>query len=64
MQTLFKQIRTLLIIKNLPSYGLEDSVKDINVAGVKLAKQAAKDQAYVVGTLGKKFVLSKKTLLV
>lgn len=38
--------------QKLARYGLEDSVKDINVAGVKLAKQAAKDQAYVVGTLG------------
>ncbi|CAI8881890.1 MULTISPECIES: bifunctional homocysteine S-methyltransferase/methylenetetrahydrofolate reductase [Priestia] len=38
--------------QKLARYGLEDSVKDINVAAVKLAKQAAKDQAYVVGTLG------------
>lgn len=38
--------------QKLARYGLEDSVKDINVAGVKLAKQTAKDQAYVVGTLG------------
>ncbi|MCU7745372.1 bifunctional homocysteine S-methyltransferase/methylenetetrahydrofolate reductase [Priestia megaterium] len=38
--------------QKLARYGLEDSVKDINVAGVKLAKQAAKEQAYVVGTLG------------
>ncbi|MED4391924.1 bifunctional homocysteine S-methyltransferase/methylenetetrahydrofolate reductase [Priestia aryabhattai] len=38
--------------QKLARYGLEDSVKDINVAGVKLAKQAANDQAYVVGTLG------------
>ncbi|MDD1512683.1 bifunctional homocysteine S-methyltransferase/methylenetetrahydrofolate reductase [Priestia megaterium] len=38
--------------QKLARYGLEDSVKDINGAGVKLAKQAAKDQAYVVGTLG------------
>ncbi|USD17632.1 bifunctional homocysteine S-methyltransferase/methylenetetrahydrofolate reductase [Priestia megaterium] len=38
--------------QKLARYGLEDSVKDINVAGVNLAKQAAKDQAYVVGTLG------------
>lgn len=38
--------------QKLARYGLEDSVKDTNVAGVKLAKQAAKDQAYVVGTLG------------
>ncbi|MDO6850201.1 bifunctional homocysteine S-methyltransferase/methylenetetrahydrofolate reductase [Priestia megaterium] len=38
--------------QKLARYGLEDSVKDINVAGVKLAKQAAKDQAYLVGTLG------------
>ncbi|MBD8845897.1 bifunctional homocysteine S-methyltransferase/methylenetetrahydrofolate reductase [Priestia megaterium] len=38
--------------QKLARYGLEDSVKDINVAGVKLAKQAAKDKAYVVGTLG------------
>ncbi|MED4236552.1 bifunctional homocysteine S-methyltransferase/methylenetetrahydrofolate reductase [Priestia megaterium] len=38
--------------QKLARYGLEDSVKDINVASVKLAKQAAKDQAYVVGTLG------------
>ncbi|RDZ14531.1 bifunctional homocysteine S-methyltransferase/methylenetetrahydrofolate reductase [Priestia megaterium] len=38
--------------QKLARYGLEDSVKDINIAGVKLAKQAVKDQAYVVGTLG------------
>ncbi|WP_078548180.1 bifunctional homocysteine S-methyltransferase/methylenetetrahydrofolate reductase [Litchfieldia alkalitelluris] len=35
----------------LSRYGLEDSVKDINVAAVKIAKEAAGDQAFVVGTI-------------
>lgn len=36
----------------LQRYGLEDSVKEINSAAVKNAKQAAKDRAYVLGTMG------------
>ncbi|TYR79838.1 bifunctional homocysteine S-methyltransferase/methylenetetrahydrofolate reductase [Priestia megaterium] len=38
--------------QKLARYGLEDSVKDINVAAVKTAKQAVKNKAYVVGTIG------------
>lgn len=36
----------------LQRYGFEDSVKEINSAAVKNAKQAAKDRAYVLGTMG------------
>lgn len=36
----------------LSRYGLEDQVKDINTAAVRLAKQAATDENYVVGTIG------------
>lgn len=36
----------------LSRYGLEDSVKDINSAAVRNAKLAAKDAAYVLGTIG------------
>jgi methionine synthase / methylenetetrahydrofolate reductase(NADPH) len=36
----------------LERYGLQDSVKEINSAAVKLAKQAAKEEAYVAGTIG------------
>ncbi|MBM7704707.1 bifunctional homocysteine S-methyltransferase/methylenetetrahydrofolate reductase [Metabacillus iocasae] len=38
--------------QKLARHGLEDSVKDINVAGVKIAKQAVRDNGYVVGTIG------------
>ncbi|WP_026676996.1 bifunctional homocysteine S-methyltransferase/methylenetetrahydrofolate reductase [Fictibacillus gelatini] len=36
----------------LERYGLEDQVKDINSAAVRLAKKAARDNAYVLGTIG------------
>ncbi|KXG10129.1 bifunctional homocysteine S-methyltransferase/methylenetetrahydrofolate reductase [Anoxybacillus rupiensis] len=36
----------------LARYGLEDDVKEINRAAVKLAKQAASGRAYVLGTIG------------
>ncbi|WP_110111697.1 bifunctional homocysteine S-methyltransferase/methylenetetrahydrofolate reductase [Bacillus sp. CGMCC 1.16541] len=38
--------------QKLSRHGLEDSVKDINVAGVKVAKQAVRHNGYVVGTIG------------
>ncbi|KSU86648.1 MULTISPECIES: bifunctional homocysteine S-methyltransferase/methylenetetrahydrofolate reductase [Priestia] len=38
--------------QKLARYGLEDAVKDINISAVRIAKQAAKKDAYVVGTLG------------
>ncbi|EKN63321.1 bifunctional homocysteine S-methyltransferase/methylenetetrahydrofolate reductase [Schinkia azotoformans] len=36
----------------LGRYGLEDQVKDINTAAVRLAKKAAKENTYVLGTFG------------
>ncbi|NEU31110.1 bifunctional homocysteine S-methyltransferase/methylenetetrahydrofolate reductase [bacterium LRH843] len=36
----------------LEKYGLENDVKRLNQAAVRLAKQAADDQAFVVGTVG------------
>nr|WP_295970604.1 bifunctional homocysteine S-methyltransferase/methylenetetrahydrofolate reductase [uncultured Bacillus sp.] len=36
----------------LSRYGLEDSVKEINTAAVKLAKQATKISGYVLGSMG------------
>ncbi|MFK9089966.1 bifunctional homocysteine S-methyltransferase/methylenetetrahydrofolate reductase [Bacillus salipaludis] len=36
----------------LQRYGLEDSVKEINSAAVRNAKQAAQNNAYVLGTMG------------
>jgi methionine synthase / methylenetetrahydrofolate reductase(NADPH) len=36
----------------LKRYGLEDSVKEINSAAVKIAKKAAKNRAYILGTIG------------
>ncbi|MBE4909318.1 bifunctional homocysteine S-methyltransferase/methylenetetrahydrofolate reductase [Bacillus luteolus] len=36
----------------LARYGLEESVKEINIAGARIAKKAAKDKAYVLGTIG------------
>lgn len=36
----------------LSRYGLEDSVKEINSAAVKLAKQATKSSGYVLGSMG------------
>ncbi len=38
--------------QKLSRYGLEDSVKEINEAAVKIAKKAAGNQAFVVGTIG------------
>ncbi len=36
----------------LARYGLEDQVKKINASAVKIAKQAAKNEAFVLGTIG------------
>ncbi|WP_173391075.1 homocysteine S-methyltransferase family protein, partial [Robertmurraya massiliosenegalensis] len=36
----------------LQRYGLEDSVKEINSAAVRIAKEAAQKDTYVVGTMG------------
>ncbi|WP_070121281.1 bifunctional homocysteine S-methyltransferase/methylenetetrahydrofolate reductase [Bacillus marinisedimentorum] len=36
----------------LARYGLEDKVSEINTAAAKLAKQAAGEKAYVLGTIG------------
>jgi len=36
----------------LARYGLEDQVKEINQAAVRIAKQAAKGRAYILGTIG------------
>ncbi|TKC19383.1 bifunctional homocysteine S-methyltransferase/methylenetetrahydrofolate reductase [Robertmurraya kyonggiensis] len=36
----------------LQRYGLEESVKEINSAAVKIAKQAAENKAYILGTMG------------
>lgn len=36
----------------LQRYGLEDSVKEINSAAVRIAKEAAQKHTYVVGTMG------------
>jgi methionine synthase / methylenetetrahydrofolate reductase(NADPH) len=38
--------------EKLSRYGLEDSVKEINTAAARLAKKAAGDHTYVVGTIG------------
>jgi methionine synthase I (cobalamin-dependent)/5,10-methylenetetrahydrofolate reductase len=36
----------------LGSFGLADKLKDINVAGVRIARRAAGDRAYVAGSIG------------
>ena len=36
----------------LAGFGLLDQVKEINIQGVKLAKEAAGDRAYVAGSIG------------
>lgn len=36
----------------LARYGLQDQVKDINTAAVRIAKKAAKENTYVLGTFG------------
>lgn len=36
----------------LARHGLEDQVKEINEAAVKLAKQAANDETFILGTIG------------
>jgi len=38
--------------EKLAKYGLEHKVEEINRAGVRIARQAARDQAYVVGSVG------------
>ncbi|MCP3029227.1 bifunctional homocysteine S-methyltransferase/methylenetetrahydrofolate reductase [Halobacillus sp. A5] len=46
----------------LSRYGLEDKVKEINAAAIKIAKQAAKDHNYVVGTIGGIRAISKQAV--
>ncbi|MDF0726983.1 bifunctional homocysteine S-methyltransferase/methylenetetrahydrofolate reductase [Cytobacillus sp. S13-E01] len=46
----------------LSRYGLEDSVKEINLSGVQLAKKAAKNKAYVLGTMGGVRSFKKNTI--
>jgi len=36
----------------LAGYGLRDRVQEINVAGVRLAREAAQDKAFVAGSVG------------
>jgi methionine synthase I (cobalamin-dependent) len=36
----------------LAGYGLEDKIADINLAGVRLAREAAGDRAFVAGAMG------------
>jgi homocysteine S-methyltransferase len=36
----------------LAAFGLAEKLHDINVAGVRIARQAARDQAYVAGAIG------------
>jgi methionine synthase I (cobalamin-dependent)/5,10-methylenetetrahydrofolate reductase len=36
----------------LKAYGLEDRLKEINITGVKLAREAAADRAFVAGSMG------------
>jgi homocysteine S-methyltransferase len=36
----------------LGSFGLADKLKDINIAGVRIARRAAGDRAYVAGSIG------------
>jgi methionine synthase I (cobalamin-dependent)/5,10-methylenetetrahydrofolate reductase len=38
--------------EKLARYGLEDQVKEINTKAAQIAREAVKDQAYVLGTLG------------
>ncbi|MFD2617308.1 bifunctional homocysteine S-methyltransferase/methylenetetrahydrofolate reductase [Terrilactibacillus laevilacticus] len=46
----------------LSRYGLEDDVRKINTQAVKIAKDAAKDKAFVVGTIGGVRGFKKQTL--
>ncbi|MGX1900508.1 bifunctional homocysteine S-methyltransferase/methylenetetrahydrofolate reductase [Thermolongibacillus altinsuensis] len=48
----------------LARYGLEDEVKKINEAAVQIAKEAAKDRAYILGTIGGLRTLNKNTLTI
>lgn len=36
----------------LKAYGLEDKIRDINLAGVRLAREAANGRAFVAGAIG------------
>src|SRR5438128_726470 len=36
----------------LKAYGLEDKLKEINLSGVRLAREAAADRAFVAGSMG------------
>lgn len=48
----------------LQRYGLEDSVKEINSAAVQIARKAAKNKAYVVGTMGGNRGVTPKALAI
>src|SRR5205085_3475039 len=36
----------------LKAYGLEDKIREINIAGARLAREAAGERAYVAGAIG------------
>jgi len=36
----------------LASYHLEDTVREINIAGVRIAREASKDRTYIIGSIG------------
>ena len=40
------------VVQKLDHYGLEDRVKEINEAAVKIAREASKGRAKIVGSLG------------
>ncbi|MTT33222.1 bifunctional homocysteine S-methyltransferase/methylenetetrahydrofolate reductase [Terrilactibacillus sp. BCM23-1] len=46
----------------LSRYGLEDDVRKINTQAVKIARDAAKDKAFVIGTIGGVRGFKKQTL--
>jgi methionine synthase / methylenetetrahydrofolate reductase(NADPH) len=48
----------------LSRYGLEDQVKEINKAAVRIAKQAAKGRAYVLGTIGGLRSIKKNAIII
>jgi methionine synthase / methylenetetrahydrofolate reductase(NADPH) len=48
----------------LQRYGLEDSVKEINSAAVKNAKQAAQNHSYILGTLGGNRGIKQNTITI
>ncbi|MFC3884334.1 bifunctional homocysteine S-methyltransferase/methylenetetrahydrofolate reductase [Bacillus songklensis] len=48
----------------LARHGLEDEVKTFNIAAAQIAKEAAKGNAYVVGTVGGVRALTKSTITI